>query len=148
MNRGIRTGGAFKIAAVLVLAVIAAGLLWHFRLNPREQSVAKIPEVSPADFEKVVKQGKPGILEFYTGSCPYCRMMIPVLERLQGDHGDKIFIVTMNAERYPSEAAKYEVPGVPTLIFFDGQGKVARGVVGYHDYDALVSLLKELKFID
>ncbi|HHY34083.1 MAG TPA: thioredoxin family protein [Firmicutes bacterium] len=148
MNTGIRTGRTLKIAAFLVLVVVAAGLFWYFRLDRRERSVAKVPDISPADFEKIINQGKPGILEFYTTSCPYCRLMVPVLEQLQADYGDRIFVVTMNAERYPSEAAKYEVPGVPALIFFDAQGKVADSVVGYHDYDAMVGVLKQLKFIN
>lgn len=148
VNRGIRISGVVRIGAVVVLVTIAAGLFWYFRLSRSEQPGSKVPDVSPADFEKIVGQGKPGILEFYSTSCSYCRMMVPVLERLQAEYGDRIFVVTMNAERYPSEAAKYEVPGVPTLIFFDAQGKMTGGVIGYHDYDAMVGVLRQLKFID
>ncbi len=148
VNRGIHTSGVLRIGAVLVLVTVAAGLFWYFRLSRSERPVSKVPDVSPAEFEKIVAQGKPGILEFYTTSCPYCRMMVPVLERLRTEYGDKIFVVTMNMERYPSEAAKYEVPAVPTLIFFDAQGKMIGGVVGYHDYRAMVGVLKQLKFID
>ncbi|MBE3518759.1 MAG: thioredoxin family protein [Firmicutes bacterium] len=148
MNTNIRTGRTLKIAAVVVLVVVAAGLFWYFRSSDREQSAAKVPDISPADFEKIINQGKPGILEFYTTSCPYCRLMAPVLERLYADYGGRIFVVAMNAERYPSEAAKYEIPGVPTMILFDAQGKVTGNVVGYRDYSAMVGVLKQLGFID
>jgi len=122
-------------------------VLWPYGglLAENEEPVA---DVTPQSMAMRLRERKPGILEFYTASCPYCRKIEPVLTRINAEYSDQIFMVKMNAEKYPDEAGKYRIPGVPALVFFDSEGHPKALVAGYRDFQNLTEILKGLKFIE
>ena len=79
-------------------------------------------DVSPDDLSKMLGQGKPVVLEFYTNACPWCAAIEPELELLSEVYGKQIIVAKMNAEKYPVEAVNYQITGVPALILFDSEG--------------------------
>lgn len=137
-----------KLALGLLVVLGVVALAWKFLYRPETGTASGVRDVSPEDLADILASGRPGILEFYTSSCPYCRMMGPVLEQIQTDYGDRVFVAMMNAEKYPSEAAKYRIPGVPTMILFEASGKVKTAVVGYRGYDETIETLREVGLID
>ena len=87
-------------------------------------------ELTAADFEeKVLKSEVPALVEFYTTRCPYCVKVIPALEAVAKDFGEKLVVAKLNAEDHYEIAAKYRVSGVPAMILFDG-GEVADRITG------------------
>ena len=132
---------------VLVLIVVVFWQLSSRRFT-EAPSGTDVADVGPETLSQMLSLGKAGVLEFYTTSCPYCAKMAPELARLNASYGDKLFVVKMNAEKYVSEAVKYQVEAVPTLVYFDASGKKVNVAVGYKDFNALVQELKRLKLVD
>lgn len=138
-----------RLVAVVLMVLVAAGA-WYWnvaRARKTEPGESTIHDVSPEDFIAYLAGDTPGILEFYTSSCPFCSMIEPELQKLKAEYGDEVFIVKMNAERYPHEASKYNVRGVPTLIFFDKSGNPKASLAGYRDAEGIADILRQLGFI-
>lgn len=142
--------GRRTLFLMLTLVVIVL-VFWQMaaqRLSKAPSSGAEIAEVGPQTLAQMLSMGKPGILEFYTGSCPSCIKIAPELARVSSTYGAGLFVVRMNAEKYPAEASKYKVEVVPTLVYFGASGTQVAAVPGYMDFDALVKNLKQLKMIE
>ena len=139
--------GRKTVVLMLVLVLIVA-VYWQLVSRRTSQGAgAEVSEVTPAGLSQLLSSGKPGVLEFYTSSCPYCAKMATELARLSSSYGDKIFVVKLNAEKYVTEAVKYQVEAVPTLVYFDAAGRKLQVEAGYRDYKTLVQQLKDLGLV-
>lgn len=81
------------------------------------------------------------VLDFWASWCGPCQMLVPVFE----DISQEIKTVKFgkaNVDDASDAAIKYEVKGVPTLIFFK-EGKEVNRVVGFISKDALKAKIEE-----
>ena len=64
----------------------------------------------------------PVLVDFFAEWCSPCRQMLPVLEDVSKELGDKLKVVKMNIDDSPETPTNFGVRGIPTLIMFkDGQ---------------------------
>jgi thioredoxin len=76
-------------------------------------------ELRESDFEEIVlKSDRPVLVDFWASWCPPCKMMQPVIEKLATKVGDWADVYSVNIDRNPSLAAKYQISGVPTFVSF------------------------------
>lgn len=135
---------------LLIFTLAAAWTVYTKYLSPKPAPAGEsgaVRDVDPSELAELVSMDKPGILELYTTSCPWCAKLLPELERVQSQYKDDLFVVKMNAEKYPSHVSQYGLRGVPTMIFFDESGVRVLTVAGYRPYEDLVRILKQLKFV-
>lgn len=71
-----------------------------------------------SDFEQLIQQDKPTLVDFFATWCGPCKMQGPILEQLKNKVGDAANIVKIDVDRNPDLAAKYQIRSVPTLIIF------------------------------
>ncbi|XP_062157817.1 thioredoxin Y1, chloroplastic [Alnus glutinosa] len=65
---------------------------------------------------------KPVLVDFYATWCGPCQFMAPVLNEVASQLKDKIQVVKIDTEKYPSIADKYRIEALPTFIIFkDGE---------------------------
>ncbi|CAN8268109.1 unnamed protein product [Cochlearia groenlandica] len=70
----------------------------------------------------IQKSDKPVLVDFYATWCGPCQLMVPILNEVSETLKDKIAVVKIDAEKYPSLADKYQVEALPTFILFkDGK---------------------------
>jgi thioredoxin 1 len=86
--------------------------------------------VTDAAFEKTVLQSKiPVIVDFWAPWCTPCKMVAPTLEKLAKEFPDKLLIAKVNTDDNPEWAQKYDVQGIPTMLFIM-DGKIIHRQVG------------------
>lgn len=94
------------------------------------------------DFEKLIAESKPTLVDFFATWCGPCKMQSPILEQVKNSVGDKANIIKVDIDRNQELAAHYRVQSVPTLILFKGGEVVWRGV-GLQQADFLEARLSE-----
>lgn len=63
------------------------------------------------------------IVDFFSDSCGPCKLLIPILNRLESEF-PFINVIKVNTSQYPNYSDEYDIHAVPTLLFYsDGELK-------------------------
>ena len=99
--------------------------------------------VTDAAFEKTVLQSElPVIVDFWAPWCGPCKMIAPVLEKVAKENAGKLLVAKVNTDENQQWAGKYNVRGIPTLLFVSG-GKVVHTQVGFSGEAMLRTVIKQ-----
>lgn len=72
--------------------------------------------------EEVLKAPVPVLVHFWAPWCGVCRLLNPMLTRIQSEWGDRIKLVGINADENLKLANTYRLKTLPTILLFeDGQ---------------------------
>ena len=100
------------------------------RCGARITAGAEVVELTDQNFQQVVEQASlPVLVDFYSPTCGPCHSLAPVVEQLAGQFAGRAVICKLDTSRYQMTAARFQIRGVPTLIFFKN-GQVVDQVVG------------------
>ncbi len=77
----------------------------------------------------VLASDRPVVVDFWAGWCPPCLKIAPVLAELAEEFGDRMAIVSVDADENPVVVRTYGVLSMPTLLVFN-QGEVVGSLVG------------------
>ncbi|HBN03091.1 MAG TPA: thioredoxin [Bacteroidetes bacterium] len=94
-----------------------------------------------ASFKEIISGGVPVLVDFSAEWCGPCKMMVPILEQVKKELGEKVKIVKIDVDKNQSLASTYHVQGVPTLMVFK-QGKQVWRESGVRQASELVTILK------
>lgn len=89
-------------------------------------------EVTDKEFQdKVIKKSSstPVVVDFWAPWCMPCKMLGPVLERLEKDYRGKFLLVKVNVDQNKEQAQLYGVGGIPAVKMFR-DGKMVAEFVG------------------
>jgi thioredoxin 1 len=90
--------------------------------------------------EQVLGGGKPVLVEFWADWCPPCKMIAPILEQIEAEHGDRLTVAKINGDDHPDIVARYGVMGFPTLNLYR-DGEVVQQIIGAKPKRALLAAL-------
>ena len=92
--------------------------------------MAELLTVTVDNFESEVLQSDlPVLVDFWAPWCGPCRVISPLVEEMASEYEGKLTVGKLNVDDHPSIAQKYNITGIPALLFFKG-GEVANTVVG------------------
>ena len=118
----------------LIISIIAL-------LNPEVNVTAiadpgKSPEVPVKDMVTVVDLG--------AKSCIPCKMMAPILEKLEKDYKGRASIIFIDVWKEPDQAKRFGIQTIPTQIFYDKEGNEVLRHKGFMSEEAIVTQLKKM----
>ena len=126
------------------------GLLFYLSSGPggnataMNQSTAQVKHLTEAEFDPEVTQATmPVVVDFYATWCGPCRQLAPTLDRLADEYAGKIKFVKVNVDESPKLAQKFQVEGIPMLVFLQ-QGITAGTSVGLVPRQDLIQRLELL----
>ena len=86
-------------------------------------------EITDANFDQLITEGKPVVVDFWAEWCGPCRMIAPIVEEISKEYADRAVVAKCDVDNSPGVAAKYGIRNIPTVLFFK-DGKVADKQVG------------------
>lgn len=98
-------------------------------------------ELNQSNFKQTVKDNSLIVVDFYATWCNPCRMLKPIMERVEDKREDvKFFAVDISANE--DIAKEYRIFSVPTLVAFK-DGKVLDSLVGLNSYDTILDFIEK-----
>jgi thioredoxin 1 len=80
-----------------------------------------------ASFSELTNGETPVLIDFYATWCGPCQTMMPVLDQLKSDLGDKVKILKIDVDKNQLLASKFQIRGVPAFMIFKNGKQVWKG---------------------
>ena len=77
-------------------------------------------------------------------SCIPCKMMAPIITKLEKKYDGRAAIVFIDVWKNPDAGKKYNIKLIPTQIFYDSKGKELFRHQGFFSKEDILSKWKEL----
>ena len=100
-------------------------------------------EITDANFQELLAEGKPLVVDFWAPWCGPCKMMLPIVEELAAEYEGKINVGKLNVDENDETCSIYGIMNIPTILFFKNGELVHRSVGAMRKPD-LQKLFEEL----
>jgi len=98
---------------------------------------SRLQPVIDADFDRVVERATvPVLVEFWKPGCGHCKALMKELEQLQDELGEKVLVLTMNADENFQIPAELEISSLPALALYRS-GSFERFIGGLGEKDEI-----------
>lgn len=96
------------------------------------------------DFRHVPVQGMVTLLDLGSDQCVPCKLMAPILKKVEQNYKDRAAVIVIDVYRYPEQARRFGIRAIPTQIFFDREGKEIFRHLGFMSEKAIVEQLAKM----
>ena len=106
------------------------------------KSTTNVKRIGENQFDaEVVQSASPVVVDFYATWCGPCKILSPRLDELARSSSQRIKFVKINVDEAPALAQRFDIQGIPTLLFFKN-GKVVDRIVGLLEVEDLKARLE------
>ncbi len=98
----------------------------------------------PASAEEIPVLNTVTLVDLGADSCVPCKMMTPIIEKLQQEYKGKAAIVFIDVWKNPDQGEKYDIQVIPTQIIYDKTGRERYRHVGFWSEKEIKKLLDML----
>jgi len=93
-------------------------------------------------FDKVLNGQKYLIVDFYGIPCPPCKILAPIYGGVAEQYHKDAFFANLNAWESPEISKRYNIRGVPTILFFE-EGKPKDRLIGLVQKSDLIKFVEK-----
>ena len=93
------------------------------------------------EFQKVIDQDKPVLLDFYADWCGPCQALLPTVERLAEKYKEDFIVRKINVDKNPQLAQQFKVRSIPALFILKDK-EIQEKFVGMQSEQALDKLIQ------
>lgn len=104
--------------------------------------MAAITEVNVSNFDALLANDLPVLIDFWAPWCGPCRMVSPIVDQLADELDGRLVIGKCNVDENQDIAMKYGVMSIPTLVILKGGQEVNR-IVGAMSKPALTAEIEK-----
>lgn len=100
-------------------------------------------EITSQNFNELIAQDKPVVLDFWATWCGPCKKVAPLIEELAAEYEGKAIIGKVNVEDEDDLASQFGIRNIPTILYIKN-GQVVDKQVGACPKSELEDKLKAL----
>jgi thioredoxin 1 len=127
--------GMMKKITAYVIALIVCIFLSRLESNSGEVEM---------DFVKIPAKGMVTMIDLGAKKCIPCKMMAPIMEKLEKVYQGKADIVFIDVWQNKEQASRFRISAIPTQIFFDKNGQEVYRHTGFMDEGAIIQQLTKM----
>ncbi len=86
-------------------------------------------EITNQNFNEIISQGKPVLVDFWATWCGPCKRLGPIIEEIAAEYDGKAIVGKCDIEENDDLTDKFGIMNVPTVVFLK-DGKEVDRVVG------------------
>lgn len=90
--------------------------------------MADIKQITPENFDSVVSDNLPVLVDFWAPWCGPCRSLSPIVDEAADELAGKLAVAKCNVDDNQDLAMKFGVMSIPTLVVFKNGEEVDRSV--------------------
>ncbi len=113
----------------------------HAPLDVHEFAVRPLETTDATFAVDILAAAEPALVFFYSPTCPYCRMLSPVIDELAVKFEGAALLARLDVTTNPAVSQQYGIQGVPTMLLFR-EGKLMKRMVGVLSGDEIERNLK------
>lgn len=85
-------------------------------------------EITSQNFNEIIAQEKPVVLDFWATWCGPCKKIAPLIEELAAEYEGKAIIGKVNVEDEDDLATQFGIRNIPTVLFIKNGNVVDKQV--------------------
>lgn len=93
-----------------------------------------------ANFETIINDTKPVIVDFHALWCGPCKVQSPILKEIAAEYGERVRVIKIDVDQNKELADRYRIQSVPTLMIFKN-GEIKYKQSGVHTKQQLMNVL-------
>ena len=100
-------------------------------------------EITDSNFQEILAEGKPVVIDFFAPWCGPCKMVGPIIDELATEYEGKVIIGKCDVDENGDVAAEYGIRNIPTVLFFKN-GELVDKQVGSAPKSAYVAKIEAI----
>ena len=100
-------------------------------------------EVTDANFQALLAEGTPLVVDFWAPWCGPCKMMLPIVDELASQYEGKVRVGKLNVDENPDTCEAFGIMSIPTMLFFKN-GELVNRHVGAAPKAELIKAIDQL----
>ena len=100
-------------------------------------------EITDSNFQEILAEGKPVVMDFWAPWCGPCKMVGPIIDELATEYEGKVIIGKCDVDEKGDVAAEYGIRNIPTVLFFKN-GELVDKQVGSAPKSAYVAKIEAI----
>ena len=100
-------------------------------------------EITDSNFQEILAEGKPVVMDFWAPWCGPCKMVGPIIDELATEYEGKVVIGKCDVDENGDVAAEYGIRNIPTVLFFKN-GELVDKQVGSAPKSAYVAKIEAI----
>ena len=100
-------------------------------------------EITDSNFQEILAEGKPVVMDFWAPWCGPCKMVGPIIDELATEYEGKVIIGKCDVVENGDVAAEYGIRNIPTVLFFKN-GELVDKQVGSAPKSAYVAKIEAI----
>jgi thioredoxin 1 len=97
-------------------------------------------DINDKTFHGSIREEGVTLVDFGAPWCPPCKALLPILDQLDRENGERISILKVNCDESPVLSGKYSIMSLPTVILYHN-GEPVEKIVGLRPANVYQSLV-------
>ena len=102
----------------------------------------KAEYVQQEQFEELINQEKPVVVDYTATWCGPCRLVAPLIDQLAENYQGKAEVVKVDLDQNKGNAKQYNIRSIPAVLIFKNGQEVER-IVGRATYEEFSNALEK-----
>lgn len=101
-------------------------------------------DVQADEFKNLPVKGMVTMIDLGAKKCIPCKMMAPIMEKMEKKYAGKAAIVFIDVWQYREQAYRFKIRSIPTQIFYNADGKEVYRHEGFMNEEAIVDVMEKM----